>query len=90
MTDDLKNRLDRLGERTPDRGDAFERLTRVRERKQRNRRRGGLAMGIAVALVGSLVAVSTLRDTGTPVPRSSGYAEHPRRVAAAGGPHDLA
>ncbi len=71
MTDDLRSRLDRLGERVPDRSDAFERLIQVRERKQRNRRRGGLAIGLAVVLVGSLVAVNTLRETGTPVPRSS-------------------
>ena len=71
MTDDLKNRLEALGDRTAERSDAFERLTRVRDRKQRNRRRGGLVIGLAVALVGSLVAVTALRDGTTTVPRGS-------------------
>ncbi|HEY7478303.1 MAG TPA: hypothetical protein VIB62_08705 [Actinomycetota bacterium] len=71
MSDDLKARLDVLGNRTADRGDAFERLTKIRERRERNRKRGALVLGLSVVLVGSVAAVSLFRDGTATLPRGS-------------------
>lgn len=70
LTEDMKGRLERLGERGSEHADAFERLREARERRDRRRARSALAVGLSIVVVGALVAVNTLRDDGTaPVPR---------------------
>lgn len=72
MTDELKGRLERLGERAPVRSDALEELRVARDRRDRRRARSALVVGLSVFVVVGLVAVTTLRDPSTtPVPQES-------------------
>jgi hypothetical protein len=61
---DLRSDLERIGHGVEPRADAFERLERRRRTRDRNRRltAGGLALVIAIG--GSVVAYSALRDDG--------------------------
>jgi hypothetical protein len=72
MTDELKSRLERLGERAPESTDAIERLRHARDRRNRRRARSALVVGLSVAIAGGLVIVNTIGDGGTePTPGES-------------------
>jgi hypothetical protein len=53
---ELRERLERLGERVPSAPDAFERLERSRHRRERNRRITAGAVALLVAIAGSVAA----------------------------------
>src|SRR5262245_2197 len=53
---ELRDRLERLGERAPSPPDAFERLERARRRRERNRRITAGAVALLVAIAGSVAA----------------------------------
>jgi hypothetical protein len=60
---DLRTRLERLGERARPVSDAFERLERVRRRRERNRQLAAGVVALLVAVAGSLAAFSALRTS---------------------------
>ena len=60
---DPRSILQRAAERIAPRGDAFERLERRRERKQRNRRITAGVVALLVAVAGSYAAFSVFRNT---------------------------
>ncbi len=72
MTDELKDRLERLGDRADEGSDALERLRDARERRDRRRARSALAVGLSVVIVGALVAVTLRGDGATPAPGVDG------------------
>jgi hypothetical protein len=53
---ELRERLERIGERVPPAPDAFERLERARRRRERNRRITAGALALLVAIAGSVAA----------------------------------
>lgn len=66
MTDDLRNRLERLAQRAdeaPD-PDAFDRLEGARRRRVASRRIGALTVAIALAIFGTATAMAAFDDDG--------------------------
>jgi hypothetical protein len=61
---DLRTQLDQFAERTPQSGDPFERLSRRRRVRHRNRRITAGIIAIAVAVGGSILAFATFRTGG--------------------------
>ena len=60
MTDELKNRLDRIGERAGgSNDDDLDRLRAHRTRRERNRALGALVLGVAIAIAGTAWILST-------------------------------
>ena len=53
---DLRNQLERLGERAKVASDAFERLERARRRRERHRRITAGTVALLVAIAGSVAA----------------------------------
>ena len=70
---ELRDRLERLGDRAPSVPDAFERLERARRRRDRNRRITAGAVALLVAIAGSLAAFTAF--TGSE-PRVAGSGDH--------------
>lgn len=70
---ELRDRLERLGERAPSAPDAFERLERARRRRERNRRITAGAVALLVAIAGSVAAFTAF--TGSE-PRMAGSGDH--------------
>ena len=60
---DLRNRLERLGDRADVAPDAFERLERARKRRERNRRIAAGAVALLVAIAGTVAAYAAFRTT---------------------------
>lgn len=60
---DLRARLERIGERIDPRPGAFERLERARRRRERNRRIAAGVVAFAVAIAGSLAWLTAFRDS---------------------------
>lgn len=67
MTEQLRDGLERLAERVTDRPGAFEDLHRARERRNRRQARGALALGLAIAVLGTLTAFVAFRSDAVPV-----------------------
>ena len=61
---DLRNQLERLGERAKVASDAFERLERARRRRERHRRITAGTVALLVAIGGSVAAFSAFRGSG--------------------------
>src|SRR5687767_1359347 len=60
MTDDLKDRLQRLSQRIAERPSAFEQLERARDRRAFRRRVGAGALAAVIAVAGTLTALRAL------------------------------
>lgn len=60
---DLRTDLERIGRRVEPTGDALERLEERRRRKERNRRLAAGSLALAIAIGGSIVAYTALRDS---------------------------
>jgi hypothetical protein len=63
---DLRDRLERLGERATPTDGAFERLELRRRRRERNRRLGAGALALLLVVGGSVAAFSAFRDADAP------------------------
>src|SRR5262245_34636751 len=71
---ELRDRLERLGERAPSSPDAFERLERTRRRRERNRRITAGAVALFVAIAGSVAAFAAFTGSEPqPAGRSDGF-----------------
>ena len=71
---DLRNRLERLGERATVAPDAFERLERARRRHERNRKIAAGTVALLVAVAGSVAAFTAFRGSEGQVAGASGGA----------------
>ena len=85
---DLRNQLERLGERAKLASDAFERLERARRRRERHRRITAGTVALLVAIAGSVAAFSAFRGSGGQVAGASGGAGV--TTPAPAGPADVA
>ena len=85
---DLRNQLERLGERAKVASDAFERLERARRRRERHRRIAAGTVALLVAIAGSVAAFSAFRGSGGQVAGASGGAGV--TTPAPAGPADVA
>ena len=71
---DLRNQLERLGERAKVASDAFERLERARRRRERHRRITAGTVALLVAIAGSVAAFTAFRASGGQAAGASGGA----------------
>jgi hypothetical protein len=65
---ELRTLLERVGERVTPRGDAFERLGRLRQRRARNRRIQAGALALVVAAGGAVGVLKAFQHPGGPAP----------------------
>src|SRR5262245_22781723 len=71
---ELRNRLQRIGDRARVAPDAFERLERARRRRERNRRIAAGTVALVVAIAGTVTAFAAFRQPGGQVAAASGGA----------------